>query len=96
MPKAITIRTDDTTLDRLEAMARSSERSRNYLANLALQEFVARHDEAALCAPIAVPVAERLADYRSELWSDDDIKAFLAYLDDERQRDVAVDRVGEL
>ena len=50
MRTAITIRTDDRTLDHLEAMARSTDRSCTYLASLALQEFVARHGEAAVPA----------------------------------------------
>lgn len=94
--KAITIRTDERTFDQLERLSRTSERSRNYLVNVALKEFVARHSGVGHGSGSAVPVAVRLEDYRSEYWLEDDSDALLAYLSDARQRSLERDRVSEL
>lgn len=83
--KAITIRTDERTFEQLERLACASERSRNYLANVALKEFLARHGGAGQARAGTLPVAERLDDYRSEFWHEDDSEAFLAYLADARR-----------
>lgn len=96
MSKAITIRTDDETFEQLETLARASERSRNYLANVALKEFLLRQAGAGQAAVGIAPVAESLDDYRSEFWREDDIEAFLAYLADERRRSLERDRVRAL
>lgn len=97
MTKAITIRTDERTLERLEQLARASERSRNYLANQALKEFLEYHgNDSRTIGTGAAPVAERLEDYRSAFWREDDGEAFLAYLEEERRRSLQTDRVSEL
>lgn len=96
MAKAITIRTDEGTLEQLEDLARTSERSRNFLVNQALKEFLERQSEAGSAVRAGVPVAERLADYRSASWREDDGDAFLTYLDEERQRSLQTDRVRDL
>ena len=96
MTRAITIRTDEETLERLEGLARVSERSRNFLANQALKEFLERHSAAGNAVQAGVPVAERLEDYRSSFWLEDDGDAFLAYLEDERKRSLQADRLRDL
>jgi predicted transcriptional regulator len=94
--KAITIRTDEWTFGQLEELARASERSRNFLANQALKEFLERRSGGRGAAQDATPVAERLEDYRSAFWREDDDKAFLTYLEEERQRSLRADRVRDL
>jgi predicted transcriptional regulator len=94
--KAITIRTDERTFEQLEDLARSSERSRNFLANQALKEFLERSSGPRGAVPSGIPVAERLEDYRSAFWREDDGEAFLAYLEEERQRSLRTDRVRDL
>jgi predicted transcriptional regulator len=94
--RAITIRTDEETLERLEGLARASERSRNFLANQALREFLERHGAAGDGVQAGVPVAERLEDYRSAFRQEDDGEAFLTYLEEERKRSLQVDRLRDL
>jgi predicted transcriptional regulator len=94
--KAITIRTDERTFGLLEELARASERSRNFLANQALKEFLERRSGAREAVQEATPVAERLEDYRSAFWREDDGEAFLTYLEEERQRSLRTDRVRAL
>ncbi|HZJ11003.1 MAG TPA: ribbon-helix-helix domain-containing protein [Trueperaceae bacterium] len=96
MPKAITIRTDEETFEQLESLSRASERSRNYLANVALKEFLARQNGAGHATAGKVLVAERLEDFRSQFWREDDNDEFLAYLADGRRRSLERDRVSEL
>jgi predicted transcriptional regulator len=94
--RAITIRTDEETLERLEGLARASERSRNFLANQALKEFLERHGATGNAVQAGVPVAERLEDYRSAFWQEDDGEAFLTYLEEERKRSLQADRLRDL
>ena len=96
MTKAITIRADEETLEQLEDLARTSERSRNFLANQALKEFVERQGTAVNAVPTGIPVAERLDDYRSSFWQEDDDDALNAYLTEERQRSLQADRLRDL
>lgn len=96
MTRAITIQTDEETLERLEDLARASERSRNFLANQALREFLERHDTTADSVPAEVPVAERLEDYRSAFWNEEDGKEFRSYLEEERKRSLKIDRLRSL
>jgi hypothetical protein len=55
---AITIRTDERTFQQLEELARASERSRNFLANQALKEFLERRSGARESVQDATPVAD--------------------------------------
>lgn len=96
MAKAITIRTDEETLEQLEDLARASERSRNFLASQALKEFLERHAAGVNAVQARVPVAERLEDYRSTFWQEDDDDAFLTYLQEERKRGLQMDRLRDL
>lgn len=86
MTKAITIRADERTLDQLEELARSTERSRNFLANQALKEYLERHSTEGRAPQVAAPKAVRLEDYRSAFWNEDDSDDFINYLEEERQR----------
>ena len=97
MSRAITIRTDERTFERLEELARKSDRSRNHLANVALKEFLARQSgERQQSMDDRVPVAERLEDYRSAFWREDDSEALLTYLEEERRRSLQGDRLSGL
>lgn len=96
MSKAITIRTDERTFEKLEELAQASERSRNYLANQALREYLDRHATAHPAVPAGAPVAERLEDYRSAFVQEEDSDAFLDYLQEERRRSLLSDRVRDL
>lgn len=96
MNKAITIRTDERTFEKLEELAQASERSRNYLANQALREYLDRHTATHPAVPTGAPVAERMEDYRSAFWREEDGDAFLDYLQEERRRSLQNDRVRDL
>ena len=101
MPKALTIRTDETTLDRLEALARATERSRNFHAREALRRYLEDHDTGSAPAkdrrdPLAGPVAEDLDDYRSRFWTEDDLDELLAFLAAQRRLGRDRDRLAEL
>lgn len=78
MSKAITIRTDDALFEKLDALARATDRSRNYLANEALKQYLHQGQEGIIPT---TPVAEHIEDYSSRFWQEDDTEAFLAYLE---------------
>ena len=91
--KAITIRTDAATYERLEALARASSRSRNFLANEALKAYLSREGG----QPSAdVPVVVSAEDLIGDFWPEDDSEAFLAYLEDERSASLEADRTRAL
>lgn len=97
MSRAITIRTDEGTFERLEDLARTSDRSRNYLANVALKEFLERQSgQYNQSIDSRIPIAERLEDYRSAFWREDDSEALLTYLEEERRRSLQSDRLSDL
>lgn len=86
MTRATTIRVAEETLKRLESLARATGRSPNFLANQAFKEYVERHEAPANAIPTGVPAAERLEDYQSSFWKEDDCEVFAAYLDESRKR----------
>lgn len=92
MSRAITIRTDEALYERLDAVARATDRSRNFLANQVLKEFLERQGKAGP-VPATIPVAERIEDYRSQFWQEDDTEAFLVYLEEERVQSLEDDRM---
>ena len=96
MTKAITIRADDRTLEQLEELARSTERSRNFLANQAIKEYLERHNPEGKAPQSEAPRAVRPEDYRSAFWSEDDSDEFISYLDKERQRSLQSGVLREL
>ena len=69
MSKAITIRTDDALYEKLDALAKKTERSRNYLANEALKQYLLRQTDAK-GALSTTPVAEYIEDYSSRFWQE--------------------------
>lgn len=95
MSKAITIRTDEALYEQLDAVARATDRSKNFLANQALKEFLSRQGKAE-AVPTKALVAESIKDYRSQFWKEDDTEAFLAYLEEERTQSLEDDSTREL
>lgn len=57
--KAITIRTETSTIDDIDALAKAMDRSRNYIVNQAMMSYVARSISAAPAktAPAPTPAA---------------------------------------
>lgn len=86
MTKAITIRTDEETLDQLEELARSTERSRNFLANQAIKEHLERHSPEGKAPQVEAPKAVRLEDYRIAFCTENDSEQLIEHLEEERQR----------
>ena len=91
MSKAITIRTDDALYEKLDALARATDRSRNYLANEALKAFLEKGSPTA-----DVPVVNNVEDLAGNFWPEDDSEAFLAFLSEERARSLEDERNREL
>ena len=86
MTKALTIRTDDATLEELERIAAQQDRSRNYVANLALKAYVESGQAEPKESDATGYVFERAADLRSRYWDEDDAEAFLTFLREEREQ----------
>lgn len=100
MPKALTIRTDEETLDRLEELARATERSRNFHAREALRRYLEDLDAGPVRVadrrdPLAAPVAQDFDDYRSRTWAEDDLDDLLAFLAAQRRLGRDRDRLAE-
>ena len=90
MSKALTIRTDAATYERLEALSRASSRSRNSLANEALKANLTREGgQPSADVPVIVGAEDLIGDY----WPEDDTEAFLAYLEEERFASLATDPI---
>lgn len=53
--KAITIRTETSTIDDIDALAKAMDRSRNYIVNQAMISYVARSISAAAATPAPTP-----------------------------------------
>jgi predicted transcriptional regulator len=84
MTKTLTIRTEDKILEQLDTLARKQQRSRNFVANQALKDYLARQTSQPEIA--AIPIAERLEDYQCRFWSEDDTDDLMSFLEAERQR----------
>jgi hypothetical protein len=92
MTKALTIRTDEETLERLDSLAERQKRSRNYLANQALQAYLRQPEgESATASAQQVPVASSLEELGSDVWLEEDTDDFLAYLKAERAQSLIDD-----
>lgn len=89
MTKALTIRTDEDTLEKLERIARAQDRSRNYVANLAIKTYLKSSERTELTG--SGFVFEDPADYRSRYWTEDDGEAFEAFLAEERAQSLKDD-----
>jgi hypothetical protein len=88
--KALTIRTDEETLEQLENLAEHQKRSRNYLANQALQAYL-RQSEGESAPARQVPVATNLEELGADVWPEEDTDEFLAYLKAERAQSLIDD-----
>lgn len=84
MPKPLTIRTEEATLKRLDALAAQSKRSRNYVANRALEVYLAHAGAGEMRSAEQVPVVTQLSDLGGDVWLEDDAAEFEAYLRRER------------
>ena len=91
MTKALTIRTDDETLKELERIAAQQDRSRNYVANLALKAYVEGGQTEGRESDTTGYVFEHAADLRSRYWDEDDTEAFLSFLREEREQSLRDD-----
>jgi predicted DNA-binding protein len=94
MTKALTIRTDEETLERLDSLAERQKRSRNYLANQALQAYlyqVEGESASAMAKAQQVPAVASLEELASDAWPEEDTGDFLAYLKAEREQSLIDD-----
>ena len=96
MTKALTIRTDDETLQQLERLAAQQDRSRNYVANLALKAYVERGQATSTDFEGTGYVFEQASDLKSRYWVEDDAEAFLTFLREEREQSLHDDAERDL